>query len=504
MSAQHTKKVLLSFTGFHDPFFVGAVGGELREGPLLSLLRGKPFDVVVVISTPNTNKLTSETMEAIADRFAEIEAVHHHIELTDPTDYFEVLPGLRSVLRDVRENYDDCLFFIGTASGTPQMHTCWVMLAASGEFPARLLQTRPPRFVTENKPPFSEIDPTNSQFPIIRQNVWGDPQIDSDESLQDTELIQKLGIVGDHPAWIQAMEQACLVGRTDVPVLILGESGTGKELIAKLVQLVSDRAKKPFVPVNCSAIPEDLAESTLFGHVKGSFTDASSDRKGKFRDAQTGTIFLDELGELPLAIQAKLLRTIEQGEIEPVGGKTETVDVRVIAATNRKLSAENQEGGFRQDLYFRLNVGEIRLPSLSERRSDIVKLALHFLDRECQSLRKSKSISPEAIQKLEAYSWPGNIRELENTIQRAVMFSKDGEIKPEHIRINLETETSSLQHLPTPQKGFSIKDYLDLVRAELYDRAIELSGNSQARTAEMLGVSDNAVSKYVKCKKGEE
>ena len=503
MSSPKTKHVLLSFVGFHDPFFIGPADSEQREGPLLSLLRGKPFDVAVVISTPNTNDRTVQAMEAVAERFPDIEAVHHHVELSDPTDYFEVLPGLRSVLRDVRECYEDGQYFIGTASGTPQMHTCWVLLTASGEFPARLLQTRPPRFVTEDKPPFSEIDPSNSQFPIIRPNVWGDPQIDSNESLQDAELIKKLGIVGDHPEFKKALQQACIVGRSNEPALILGESGTGKELIAQLVWRSSDRGNKPFVAVNCSAIPDNLAESTLFGHKKGSFTDASNDRVGKFQEADGGTIFLDEIGELAPEVQAKLLRTVEQGEIEPVGGSTKKVDVRIIAATNRKLTAESQENNFRQDLYFRLNVGQIDLPSMKQRRSDISKLAMAFLDSQCQSLKQRKSFTPEAIQKLESYSWPGNIRELQNAIKRAVLNSQDSKITADNIQVQLETMSTSLQHLPTPQDGFSIKDYLELVRSELYDRALELSGNSQTRAKELLGVSDNAVSKHVKKKRGE-
>lgn len=497
MSESKPKRVFLSFTGFHDPFFKSPTDGEERVGPVLNLIAGMQFDVAIIIGTPNTDERTKEAIEAIKERHPDIEAIHQHIDLADPSDYFEVLPGLRSVLRDVREQFADCQYFIGTASGTPQMHTCWVMLAASGEFPARLLQSRPPRFVTEDKPPITEIDPTNSQFPIIRPNIWGEPQKDSDESQDDKELVKKLKIVGDHPKLVEALEQACLVGRSHHPALILGESGTGKEQVAKLVRLVSDRADGPFVSINCSTIPENLAESTLFGHKKGSFTDAQEDRQGKFKDADGGTIFLDELGELPESVQAKLLRTIEQGEIEPVGGETDKVDVRVIAATNRKLSADFQEGGFRQDLYFRLNVGEIRLPSLSERRADISKLALYFLDRECQTLKTSKSLSVEAIQKLEAYSWPGNVRELENAIERAVMSSRGAsEIKPEHILIKVETEESALQHLPVPQPGFKLKDFISKVRDRLYGHALELSGGSQTRAKDLLGVSNESISKY--------
>ena len=504
MAESDPKRVLLTFIGFHDPFFTGPADGEQREGPVLNVVREMQFDVVVLIGTPNTDQRTRDAMVAIGERHPSIEVVHQHIELADPSDYFEVLPGLRSVLRDVRELYPEGQYFIGTASGTPQMHTCWVMLYASGEFPARLLQSRPKKFVTADRPPISEIDPTNDQFPIIRQNVWADLRREQVDPEDHSSLVQSIGIVGEHHAIKDALQQACDFGQSIHPALILGESGTGKELFARLIHGVSDRADKPFVKVNC-AVQENLAESLLFGHVKGGFTDAVSDRKGKFQEADGGTIFLDELGELPKAVQAKLLRTIQSGEIEPVGGDMKTVDVRIIAATNRKLSAENQDENFREDLYFRLSVCEIRLPALRDRRSDITKLALTFLDRECQSLRTSKSLTPEAIQKLESYNWPGNIRELENTIQRAVILSRESEVQPDHIQVNLETEETALQHLPTPQDGFSLKEFQSKVRESLYDKALELAGGtgtgSQKRAAEILGVSNNAVSKYLKEKR---
>ena len=506
MSKSDQKRVLLTFTGFHDPFFTGPADGEQREGPVLNLVREMKFDAVVLIGTPNTDQRTIDAILAINERQPNVEVVHQHIELTDPSDYFEVLPGLRSVLRDVRELYPDDQYFIGTASGTPQMHTCWVMLSASGEFPARLLQSRPKRFVTEDRPAISEIDPTNDQFPIIRQNVWANLQKEQTETEDHDALIRNLGIVGDHHAIQEALQQACDFGRTEYPALILGESGTGKELFARLIHAVSDRADKPFIKVNC-AVQETLAESQLFGHVKGGFTDAVADRKGSFEEAHGGTIFLDELGELPKVVQAKLLRTIQNGEIVPVGGELKKVDVRIIAATNKKLSAENPDEEFREDLYFRLSVCEIRLPSLRDRRSDIAKLAMTFLDRECQSLRSPKSFTPEAIQKLEAYNWPGNIRELENTVQRAVVLSRDPEILAEHIQVKLETEENALQHLPTPQDGFSLKEFQAKVRDSLYEKALELAGGtgsgSQKRAAELLSVSNNAVSKYLKEKRGE-
>ena len=268
MSEPDPKRVLLTFIGFHDPFFTGPADGEQREGPVLNVIREMQFDVAVLIGTPNTDQRTRDAMVAIGERHPSIEVVHQHIELADPSDYFEVLPGLRSVLRDVRELYPEGQYFIGTASGTPQMHTCWVMLSASGEFPARLLQSRPKKFVTADRPPISEIDPTNDQFPIIRQNVWADLRREQVDPEDHSSLVQSIGIVGEHHAIKDALQQACDFGQSIHPALILGESGTGKELFARLIHGVSDRADKPFVKVNC-AVQENLAESLLFGHVKG-------------------------------------------------------------------------------------------------------------------------------------------------------------------------------------------------------------------------------------------
>jgi transcriptional regulator with GAF, ATPase, and Fis domain len=369
------------------------------------------------------------------------------------------------------------------------------MLVASGELPARLLQIRPPKFVSADKPPITEIDPGGRDFPIVKQNVWG---VNESKTAYSTDriIVQSLGIIGDHPALKNAIEKTCNLAKSNEPVLILGESGTGKELFAKLVHKCSERRDKPFVSLNCSAIPSDLAESTLFGHKKGGFTGAAGDRAGKFREADGGTIFLDELGELPLTLQAKLLRTIEQGEIEPVGGTTESVNVRVVAATNRKLSVEYQENDFRQDLYFRLCVGEVTLPALRDRRTDINKLALSFLDNFCETLRKRKTLSPEAMIKIESYSWPGNVRELSNVIKRAVLMSRETEISEEQIEVNLQSAHASLKFLPTPEPGFDLNKYIDLVRAELYSKAMTL-GTDQKGAAALLGLSPPAVSQYL-------
>lgn len=233
-------------------------------------------------------------------------------------------------------------------------------------------------------------------------------------------------IVGRSPAIQQIMNQVQLVAPTLATVLITGESGTGKELIARAIHHDSDRRTRPLVRVNCAAIPRDLFESEFFGHVRGAFSGAVSDRLGRFEVADGGTLFLDEVGEIPLELQGKLLRVLQDGEFERVGeSKTRTVEVRVIAATNKNLKRLVEQGQFREDLYFRLNVFPIRSAPLRERREDVPLLATHFLKKVCQRFHKPElKISLAQIERLQAYDWPGNIRELENLIERQVILSR--------------------------------------------------------------------------------
>jgi DNA-binding NtrC family response regulator len=236
-------------------------------------------------------------------------------------------------------------------------------------------------------------------------------------------------LIGKSPKFLAALEKAEMVGPTETSVLILGESGTGKELIAHTIHKVSSRKYKPFVVVNCGAIPGNLVESDLFGHEKGSFTGATTKRKGKFELADGGTIFLDEVGELPLELQVKFLRVLQEREIEPVGGKPTKINVRILAATNKDLEEEVAAGRFRIDLYYRLNVFPLIMPALRERREDIPLLANYFLKKYNSEDKPPPVLSAEATDMLMRYNWPGNIRELENSIQRNIVLAKSNVIE---------------------------------------------------------------------------
>ncbi|MBI5454974.1 MAG: sigma-54-dependent Fis family transcriptional regulator, partial [Deltaproteobacteria bacterium] len=291
-------------------------------------------------------------------------------------------------------------------------------------------------------------------------------------------------------------------------VLILGESGTGKELVARAIHYGGGRAQKPFVTVNCGAIPGALLESELFGHVKGAFTDAHRTKTGLFQEAEGGTIFLDEVGELPMELQVKLLRALQEGEIRKVGEtKPVKVDVRVVAATLKDLKEEIRKGAFRDDLYYRLNVIEIKLPPLRERPADIPGLAARFVEKYSRKFGKPpKRISEEALAVLSGYGWPGNIRELENVIERAMILEETETIRPKSLPIAVPNALPrTAPAFETPSEGLSavtarpstddlsIKRAQEMIEKDLIKRALEKTRNNKTKAAEILEISHRAL-----------
>jgi len=490
--------VLLTFTGFHDPYFRGLVDQEEQPGPILSLLStAYSFDNVFLFNTPGTHKVTEETRAAILNLYCGTKVHVKEMNLTDPTDYREILKELRIHIRSIVEEFSSARFFVAVASGTPHMHACWLLLTASGEIPARILHVRPPRFVTKEHPLVSEVDLFSRDFPAVR---FPDGPITIEESEADANSVRlQLGIVGDHPVMQRSLEMGAMLAPSQAPVLILGETGTGKELFARYIHRLSGRQRRAFVPVNCAAIPEDLVESLLFGHKKGSFTGAVNDQVGKFDLADNGTLFLDELGELPLSAQAKLLRVLQDGLVEPIGqAQPHRVDVRIVAATNRDLRGLVQQGKFREDLFYRLNVGEIRLAPLRERRSDIPKLALHILDRLNGSLRRPKRLSVVSLSRLQSHNWAGNVRDLENVIERSVRLCRQDVLGADDLLISEPvTYADPLDALPDPYEGFSLDEFLGSARKQIILRALEAANGNQSQAARMLGLTPQAVHKFL-------
>lgn len=305
------------------------------------------------------------------------------------------------------------------------------------------------------------------------------------------------GILAQSASMIEIFEVIGRLSKFSTTVLVTGESGTGKELIARAIHEHSPRKNKPFIAINCGAIPEHLMESELFGHRKGAFTDAARDKKGLFEEANNGTLFLDEIGELPLAMQVKLLRSLQEQQIRRVGDEQPiNINVRVIAATLRDLEDDIKKGRFRDDLFYRLNVVSIHVPPLRERREDIPVLAQAFVERQSKKFGiKPKSLSDATMQRLIAYGWRGNVRELENCIERAVVLSDSQEIGPvvlpEHIReaIAHEEEANEIEN----EDNLSIKERTKNLEISLILKALRKTKGNRTRAAKILEISHRAL-----------
>jgi len=294
------------------------------------------------------------------------------------------------------------------------------------------------------------------------------------------------------------------VAKSHATVLINGETGTGKELVAHAIHYASNRASEPFVRVHCAALPESLIESELFGHVKGAFTGAVSDRKGRFELADGGTIFLDEIGEIPLSIQAKLLRVLQEREFERVGGiKTIKVNVRIIAATHRDLPVMVEKGIFREDLYYRLSVFPIFVPPLLKRKADIILLADYFMAKyAAENDKKVTKLSNEALDLLMRHRWPGNVRELENCIERAVLLADSEVIRPDvlpsSIQVPAEPEKPEIGPTPVLVEGASLSEMVEGYEKTLMAEALKLTHGNIAAAARLLSSTPRIVSYKVK------
>jgi two-component system nitrogen regulation response regulator GlnG len=338
------------------------------------------------------------------------------------------------------------------------------------------------------------------------------------QELKDRYQVEK-NIIGNSNAMREVYKTIGKVAGSDITVLIQGESGTGKELIARAIHFNSTRLGKPFVAINCAAIPKDLLESELFGSERGAFTGATERKIGKFEQANNGTIFLDEIGDMPLDLQAKILRVLQEQEITRIGGSQNlSVDVRVVAATNQELQERVRNREFREDLYYRLNVVPINLAPLRERREDIPSLVEYFLDRACAELEMpTKQCAPEAMDLLCSYGWPGNVRELENTIKRGVILSGDpllttadfGGLTNRQETIHAMPQEQSLEALVEAKLRSSMNGIEKLDKGDIYDRVLEQverplirfvlekTRGNQVRAADIMGINRNTLRKKI-------
>lgn len=324
--------------------------------------------------------------------------------------------------------------------------------------------------------------------------------IEQEKAMLDDELKKTLHfgkIVGNNPKMMHIYDLILQVSKTKTNILISGESGTGKELIARAIHEQSDRKDNLFMAINCGGIPETLMESELFGHKKGAFTGATQDKKGLFEIADKGTIFLDEIGDLSLPIQVKLLRAVQERVFKPVGGNQDiAVDIRIISATNKKLEDEVIAGRFREDLFYRLNVIEIKVPSLRERKSDLRLLAQHFLEKYSRLMGKEiAKISSYAIDLLNRYDFPGNVRELENLMERSVALSSTNIILPDSLALSvyknrwIEGVKDRRFDLEEVRTGVNLEEILEEIEKAYLQKSLDVSGSNISKAADLLGIS---------------
>lgn len=404
---------------------------------------------------------------------------------TSPHDALELLrqSPFDAVFTDVGMSEMDglqlCDRILGTQPGVPIL-----VVTGNGSMEAAVAAMRAGAYDFLTKPVDTKLLEISVSRATLHRKLTAELKMLREAADQATDNM----LVGDSPATQRVTELISRVGPSDASVLIQGETGTGKELVARAVHRASRQKNGPFVAINCAAVPASLLESELFGHAKGAFTDAKSQRQGLFLEASGGTLFLDEIGEMPLDMQAKLLRVLQERKVRPVGSNAEVpFDARIVAATHRDLENEVHQRRFREDLYYRINVVRIDVPSLRERSGDILKLTDHFLGKLAARHESAKlSISSEAAERLLAYDWPGNIRELENCIERAVALSRFEQITVEDLPEKIRAYRGDHFALMADEPSDILS--LDEIERRYVMRVIKLLGGNKARAAQMLGV----------------
>jgi len=497
--------ILITFVGSHDP-----CNPDGSEGPILSFVNTKSFQKIYLFyNNVEFLRRAREIEEAIHKKSGKTGIEYIAIDVESPIDYEALFREMSTKLLTIEKNNKnkDPRYYILTDSGTPQMQTCWVLIVFSGLFDAELIQgipaqfaggtyrAKPIRLKTKDfpvilKPPMQELLFEQSFIPPITRS--------SDEEIPG---IWWKNLIGTENNFLRVKNEAVRVAKYDINVLIYGETGSGKELFARLIHHSSARKNKPFVAVNCSAISAQIAESELFGHKKGAFTGAISDREGYFSVADKGTIFLDEVGDLPAKLQPKLMRVLESGNYMPVGADRErNTDVRIIAATNKNLEGLCDTGSFRLDLLTRLKEYTLSLPPLRDRKNDIPLLTKYFLDEWNTRYSEQKILSADTVSYLTTYPWPGNVRELRNAVlSMCAVSSPDEEIQPRHLPHTIKHYFTKKGTLPVqvsiPYEGLDLKSLLFTLEKRYYKAALEITGGNRAEAARLLGIAPAAFRK---------
>ncbi len=509
-------RAVVSFVGMRDPY----PENEEEPGPLLALLLAaaknqQPYDEAWLLCTGGTFLERARDLEREAQgEGLRLKLYPIDFPVKDVIDYAEIWALLGRALQGIQERsgtvprtWDFLL-----DSGTPQMKTSLFLAARAGLFRARLIQGIPARFAGgtyKSREVRFEGLPSITIEDLERRGGTVQSRLGSSYSGASRAIGSLEAPVATSPSFAEAIRMAIAVARYDDPVLILGETGTGKTMIARRIHGESHRKTGPFVEVNCSAIPEALAESELFGHARGAFSGADKARSGKFRAAHGGTLFLDEIGDLSLEVQAKLLKAIEDKEVTPVGlDEPVKADARLIAATNRDIPELIRLGRFRRDLYERIKVVVVRLSPLRERREDIRPLAERFLSLWNAQYNERRFLTDDAMSLLEAYSWPGNVRELQNALRSASCSSTSEALGPEALPDELGrfrdgaalggNGTERSRRVDFPDDGLNLKARLLQVEWDYVTQALRKADGNREAAARLLGMTGHAFRKALR------
>ena len=485
------ERILISWVGGHDVDGVGRNGKPI-PGPILSTLRAESFDRVELVY--NYSQDEKDVEGYLARLEAEINAPINaqKVDLSSPIAYGEIYVAAEAKLAALKESHSSTEFNILLSPGTPAMQVVWVLLNKTS-YPAVLWQSSPEAGVQQADVPLeiaAEYVPSINTVSTEAISRLAGADVPADASFDQ--------IITQNPHMQGLKTQATVLADTDVPVLIYGESGTGKELFAQAIHNASKRAGGPIKSVNCGAFPKELIDSVLFGHTKGAFSGAGSDKLGVFDQANGGTLFLDEFGELEPEVQVRLLRVLNDGTFTPVGGdKEKKVDVRIIAATNKDLMLEVGEGNFREDLFFRVAVGVLHLPPLRKRHGDIMLLTSCLLKAigEEEDKLKNKKISPEGKNLILKHNWSGNIRELHSTLFRAALWSQSDVIGAGDIQqamFDMPEKGSGVLGRDMSQ-GIDINEVISEVCVHYLERALAESGGIKKKSAQLLGLKSPQV-----------
>jgi DNA-binding NtrC family response regulator len=483
-------KILLAWIGRTD-LNAAAGASEAGSGPICAAVAKTRYDRVILLNNYSA-KEGSRYVKWLRQR-TESEVEHHNVSLTSPTDFGEIYKAVVQTVEQARtKSGGDVRLTFHLSPGTPAMAAVWIILSKT-RYPAGLIESSKEGGVRTVSIPF---DISAEFIPDLLRRP--DEELERLSSGAAPESAGFTDIIHRSESMKRELAKARSVAVHNVPVLIEGESGTGKELLAKAIHQSSPRHDKPFIAVNCGAIPAELVESELFGHEKGAFTGSHQKRTGHFVNAHGGVIFLDEIGELPRAAQVKLLRVIQEREVTPLGSsKPQKIDVRIISATNRSLIREVALGNFREDLFYRLAVFVLRLPPLRDREGDLgllIDILLDTLNKqsEIELGLKQKKLSPGARNLLLNHHWPGNVRELQNTLLRAAILSSGDRIKEEDVRSAIlpaiAQERDNVLTRPLGN-GFDLQDLLAQVARHYLDRSVAEANGNKTEAAKLVGLS---------------